>query len=140
MVPILNGSLGSEPTVIALDVVTVKVKTVPAIVVPVGKAKDIPLIVAGVLEDPPVPPVVGETVKVALTRGDGAGARFPALSEAVPAEIEKPRVPVSVQLIGEVLGQRKINPRSLTILFIGSGGTAVSLETVGASPAHAAPV
>ena len=139
MVPILNGSLGRAPTVIALDVVTVKLRTVPAIDVPVGKAKDTPVIVAGVLEDPPVPLVDDETLNVWLTAGDGTGARFPALSDAVPAFIEIPRVPVSVQLIG-VLGQRKVNPRSVTILFIGSGGTAVSLETVGGSPAHAAPV
>ena len=128
MVPILNGSLGRAPTVIALDVVTVKLRTVPEIDVPVGKAMDTPVIVAGVLEDPPVPLVVPETLKVALTAGDGAGAKFPALSDAVPAIIEMPRVPVPLKDL------------SVTILFIGSGGTAVSIETVGASPAHAVPV
>ena len=127
MVPILNGSLvwAVRPDVIALDVVTVKLRTVsaPDRPVPVGNAKEIAVIVAG-----PVPLVVEETMNVGLTLGDSCGALFPKLSTAVPNEIEMPRVPVP------------LNDFRVTILFIGSGGTAVSIETVGARFVHAFPV
>ena len=80
MSPILNGSLGMGPTVIAFDVVTVKLKTVPAKDDPVGDAIVTAVMVAAVLVLPTVPP---DVVYVAVVAAD----LLPAWSHEIAATV-----------------------------------------------------